>query len=162
MPQMQPMAVSQILLRLLIISTALTSLSYGDVGTAARYSPPYTPTACYGNDPSQFPSSNLFGAAGDGIWDNGAACGRQYLVRCISATVAGTCNPSQTIQVRIVDRAATSGSRPSREGATIVLSTTAFGSIANPSATSINVEFQQKICLKCSLWLSLKFYCDFL
>lgn len=102
-----------------------------------------TATACHGSDPSQFPSSNLFGAAGDGIWDNGAACGRQYLVRCISASVAGTCIPSQTIQVRILDRAATSVSRPSRQGATIVLSTTAFGSIANPSATSINVEFQQ-------------------
>uniref|UniRef100_A0A7N2L7J4 Expansin-like EG45 domain-containing protein n=1 Tax=Quercus lobata TaxID=97700 RepID=A0A7N2L7J4_QUELO len=52
-----------------------------DVGTAALYSPPYSPTACYGSDASQFPSSNLFAAAGDGIWNNGAACGRLYLVR---------------------------------------------------------------------------------
>uniref|UniRef100_A0A7N2L528 Uncharacterized protein n=1 Tax=Quercus lobata TaxID=97700 RepID=A0A7N2L528_QUELO len=44
--------------------------SYGEVGTAALYSPPYSPTACYGSDASQFPSRNLFAAAGDGIWDN--------------------------------------------------------------------------------------------
>ncbi|TYG66565.1 hypothetical protein ES288_D05G011600v1 [Gossypium darwinii] len=117
--------------------------SLADVGTAAHYSPPYLPTACFGNDASQFPTDNLFAAAGDGIWDNGASCGRQYLVRCISAATPGTCNPSQTIQIRIVDRAETSVSRPSANGATIILSNTAFGAIANPSAASVNIEFQQ-------------------
>ncbi|OMO53326.1 Barwin-related endoglucanase [Corchorus capsularis] len=126
----------------LLIQT-FSHLSYGDVGTAAHYSPPYIPTACFGNDASQFPSSNLFAAAGEGIWDNGASCGRQYLVRCISAARPGTCNPGETIQIRIVDRAETSVSRPSSNGATIVLSTTAFGAIANPSAASVNIEFQQ-------------------
>ncbi|MBA0777419.1 hypothetical protein Gotri_005439, partial [Gossypium trilobum] len=62
----------------------------------------YVTTACFGEDQTQFPSSNLFAAAGDGIWDNGASCGRQYLVRCISASQPGTCVPDQTIQVKIV------------------------------------------------------------
>ncbi|KAJ6924696.1 hypothetical protein NC652_017847 [Populus alba x Populus x berolinensis] len=84
---------------------------------------PYLPTACYGNSSSQFPSSNLFAAAGEGIWDNGAACGRQYLVRCISAAVPRTCLPDQMVQVRIVDRAQTSRSEPSSDGVTIVLAT---------------------------------------
>ncbi|KAF2310701.1 hypothetical protein P3X46_031519 [Hevea brasiliensis] len=127
---------------LLVISWLLSS-SHGDVGTAAHYSPPYLPTACYGNDASQFPSNNLFAAAGNGIWDNGAACGREYLVRCISATVAGSCQPGQTIQVKIVDYALSTPTPPSASGKTIVLSETAFGRIANPSATSINIEFQQ-------------------
>ncbi|KAF7848491.1 hypothetical protein BT93_L1896 [Corymbia citriodora subsp. variegata] len=130
-------------LLVLLLLTMQPHLSHADVGTAAHYSPPYTPTACFGNDPSQFPSSNLFAAAGEGIWDNGASCGRQYLVRCISASVSGTCIPSQTIQVRIVDRALSSTSRPSSNGATIVLSTTAFGTIAKSSAAAVNVEFQQ-------------------
>ncbi|CAK9154331.1 unnamed protein product [Ilex paraguariensis] len=121
----------------------LFQISNADLGTASQYRPPYTPTACYGNDASQFPTSNLFAAAGEGIWDNGAACGRQYLVRCISAVVPGTCVPGQTIQVRIVDHALTSGSRPFRVGTTMVLSTTAFGTIAKPSASSVNIEFQQ-------------------
>ncbi|EOY31422.1 hypothetical protein QUC31_019788 [Theobroma cacao] len=128
---------------IILLLTTLFHLSYGDVGAAAHYSPPYIPTACFGNDASQFPSSNLFAAAGEGIWDNGASCGRQYLVRCISAATPRTCKPGQTIQVRIVDRAETSVSRPSSNGATIVLSTTAFGAIANPSAASVNIEFQQ-------------------
>lgn len=150
-----------------------TYFSYADVGTAAWYAPPYlrkyistpsgfslpikidkqikiymyiyTATACYGNDQSQFPSSNLFGAAGEGIWDNGASCGRQYLVRCISAAEPNTCLPGLTIQIKIVDYALQSVSPPSRSGTTIVLSQAAFAAITNSSstATSINIEFQQ-------------------
>ncbi|KAG8375482.1 hypothetical protein BUALT_Bualt10G0104400 [Buddleja alternifolia] len=117
--------------------------SRADIGTASQYNPPYTPTACYGSDLSQFPTSSLFAAAGEGIWDNGAACGRQYLVKCISATVARTCVPGQTIQVRIVDRAQTSASRPTRAGSSLVLSNTAFETIANPAVPYLNIEFQQ-------------------
>lgn len=98
---------------------------------------------CYGSEATEFPSSNLFGAAGDGIWDNGAACGRQYLVRCISAEQPRTCHPGQSIQIKIVDYAASTVSNPSASGTTIVLSDKAFGTIANSSATFINIEFQQ-------------------
>ncbi|KAK8595653.1 hypothetical protein V6N13_000353 [Hibiscus sabdariffa] len=100
-------------------------------------------TACFGDDQTEFPSSNLFAAAGDGIWDNGASCGRQYLVRCISASQPGTCVPDQTIQVKIVDYAPTALSPSSAESTTIVLSETAFGGITNTAADSINIEFQQ-------------------
>ncbi|PWA60388.1 Barwin-like endoglucanase [Artemisia annua] len=125
-----------------ILITILFDAVCCEVGTASMYNPPYTPTACYGNDASQFPSSNLFAAAGEGIWDNGAACGRQYLVKCISAVIPRTCILGQTIQVRIVDRAQTSVSRSTRAGTTMVLSDTAFASIASEIA-SINIEFQQ-------------------
>ena len=136
----------------------------GDTGTAGQYAPPYlrkhqrpitviqsfqtdtffsffnlgidTATACYGNDVSKFPSSNLFASAGDGIWDNGAACGRQYFVRCLSAQTPGTCKAGQIIKVKIVDRA-------SRNGVMLVLSTIAFGAIANPSAAFVNIEFTE-------------------
>lgn len=101
---------------------------------------------------SEFPSSNLFAAAGEGIWDNGAACGRQYLVRCISAVVPMTCKVGQTIQIKIVDRALSSVSKPSKDGATMVLSTTAFGVVANASASSVNIEYQQYVPLPLSLF----------
>ncbi|PIN00051.1 hypothetical protein CDL12_27448 [Handroanthus impetiginosus] len=117
--------------------------SRADIGTASQYRAPYTPTACYGSDLSQFPTSNLFAAAGEGIWDNGAACGRQYLVKCISAAVPRTCIPDKTIQVKIVDRAHTSVSRPPRNGSSLVLSDTAFQTIANSPVTYLNIEFQQ-------------------
>ncbi|XP_010249970.1 PREDICTED: EG45-like domain containing protein [Nelumbo nucifera] len=128
---------------LFFVFAVLFSSSLGDVGTASLYNPPYLPTACYNNDVSQFPANNLFASAGEGIWDNGASCGRQYLVRCLSATVPGTCVQGKIIQVKIVDRAASSVSRPSRAGTTMVLSATAFGEIANVSANVINIEFQQ-------------------
>jgi len=100
-------------------------------------------SACYGRDASQFPSNNFFGAVGEGLWDNGAACGRQYQVRCISAAVRRTCIPGQMIQIKIVDRAQSSVSRPSLAGTTLVLSSRAFQVIANASAPFINVEYQQ-------------------
>ncbi|PWA51370.1 rlpA-like double-psi beta-barrel domain-containing protein [Artemisia annua] len=128
-----------------LLFTIFLHPSHAEVGTSAQYSPPFLPTACYGYDSGQFPSSNLFAAAGDGIWDNGAACGRQYLVKCISATEPGTCVVGQVIQVRIVDFALTSVSPPSLEGTTMVLSDTAFGTIANSTAKSINIEFQQYV-----------------
>ncbi|KAJ4843478.1 hypothetical protein Tsubulata_035350 [Turnera subulata] len=133
---------------LLMITFFISQLihpSHCDIGTAAQYSPPYLPTACYREDTSQFPSDNLFAAAGEGIWDNKAACGRQYSVRCISSSVAGACNPDQIIQVKIVDYAPSLPSPPSASGTTIVLSEIAFGSIADPSTApaSINIEFQQ-------------------
>ncbi|KAH9761963.1 expansin-like EG45 domain-containing protein [Citrus sinensis] len=118
---------------LLFISQLICNTSFADVGTAARYGPPFLR-----NSFEQF-----IAAAGDGIWDNGAICGRQYLVRCISASEPGTCEPEQTIQIRIVDYALQLESTPSVSGTTIVLSETAFRTIANSTATLINVEFQQ-------------------
>ncbi|CAA6671727.1 unnamed protein product [Spirodela intermedia] len=119
--------------------------SAADVGTATSYSPPYLPTACYGGDASQFPSDNFFAAAGDGIWDNSAACGRLYLVKCLSSTVPRACADGQPpILVKIVDHASALVSPPSRGGATMVLSDAAFRAITNSSAgqiTQINIDF---------------------
>ncbi|GKV06448.1 hypothetical protein SLE2022_266160 [Rubroshorea leprosula] len=130
-------------LSLLFFLTQFLHPSHGDVGTASHYSPPYFPTECYGNDASQFPSSNFFGAAGDGIWDNGAACGRQYLVRCISASEPRTCIPDRTIQIKIVDYAPSVLSQPSASGTSVILSRTAYEAVANSSVNAINIEFQQ-------------------
>ncbi|KAF7848059.1 hypothetical protein BT93_J0349 [Corymbia citriodora subsp. variegata] len=136
-------AIPRRLLAILILAVLSLPRSRADIGIAGHYDPPYTPTACFGHDPLQFPSSFLFAAAGEGIWDNGAACGRQYRVYCISADRPKTCNPAQLVQVRIVDRALSAVSRSSSDRATIVLSKIAFEAIANPSASSVNIEFIQ-------------------
>lgn len=123
----------------------LFNLSSADLGTGAYYGPPYLPTACVGNDPNQFPAGNLFAAAGAGIWDNGAACGRQYLVRCLQGSTQGTvCTSSDTIQITIVDQATNLVSPPSKKGATMTFSIAAYGRIANPSTSSeINIEYRE-------------------
>ncbi|KAF2303856.1 hypothetical protein GH714_023901 [Hevea brasiliensis] len=53
------------------------NLVLGDIGTATSYDPPYIPTRCNGNGQDQFPPGNLFVAVSEGLWDNGAACGRR-------------------------------------------------------------------------------------
>ncbi|KAG2400271.1 Pentatricopeptide repeat-containing protein [Vigna angularis] len=68
------------------------SLVIGDVGTAASYGPPYIPTACGGNRAGQFPPGNLFAAVNEGLWDNGAACGRRYRISNQNQTKANATN----------------------------------------------------------------------
>ncbi|XP_044463290.1 EG45-like domain containing protein [Mangifera indica] len=130
----------------MLLSAALFHFSNGGVagiGTASSYGPPYLPTACYGNDQSQFPSDGLFAAAGEGIWDNGAACGTHYRVRCLSSRESQACIAGgKVVTVKIVDNARTSVSRPSAPS-TIALSKTAFTAIANSSAGSLNIEFER-------------------
>lgn len=128
------------LLLLLLLTTFLKSSS-GEVGTAASYGSPFPPTACYGNDTTQFPSNGFLAAAGEEIWDNGTACGRHYWVKCVGGPCAG-----QVIEVKIVDRAKTSVTRPSQEGSTMVLSETAFKAIttSNYTADFIHIEFFQR------------------
>ncbi|KMZ71637.1 hypothetical protein ZOSMA_178G00250 [Zostera marina] len=123
----------------------LLNLSNADLGTGAYYSPPYLPTACFGNDPNQFPAGNLFAAAGAGIWDNGAACGRQYLVRCLQGSIQDTvCSSSDTIKITIVDQATNLVSPPSKNGATMTFSVAAYGRIAKQSAADeINIEYRE-------------------
>ncbi|KAG6537797.1 hypothetical protein ZIOFF_002895 [Zingiber officinale] len=116
--------------------------SIADVGTAASYGPPYLPTSCFGSDERQFPANNLFAAAGDAIWDNGACCGRQYQVRCLSSATPGACTDGE-VQVTVVDYAASLVSTPSASGTTFVLGAAAFELIAQSSVSQINIEFTQ-------------------
>ncbi|KAI3972213.1 hypothetical protein MKX01_011765 [Papaver californicum] len=91
----------------------------------------FSATACSSTDVSQFPANNQFASAGEGIWDNGASCGRQYLVRCISASVQGVCIYYNCGYYKIV------------ANTTMTLSAVTFSMIADASASEINIEFQQ-------------------
>ncbi|KAL9242411.1 hypothetical protein vseg_016406 [Gypsophila vaccaria] len=126
---------------------------YCDIGTAEQYYSPYIPTECYADDTSNFPANDMFAAAGDGIWNNGEACGRQYTVQCISAAEPFSCvDVDATIQVTIVDYANTAVSQPdTTSGATMFLSDVAFEALVNDdssgtfasSSPSINIVFIQ-------------------
>ncbi|KAK9992305.1 hypothetical protein SO802_027290 [Lithocarpus litseifolius] len=79
----------------------------------------------------------------DEIWNGGVACGRQYLVKCISGLVRDACDHNQTIQVKIVDYIGGISSPPSAFNTTMILSNIAFGSITNlATSLSINIEYQ--------------------
>ncbi|KAF8020781.1 hypothetical protein BT93_G1260 [Corymbia citriodora subsp. variegata] len=145
------MATRSLLQSLLLLVLLRAPRAVSEVGTASYYGPPYERTECYGEGSSQFPESNLFVAVGDGLWDLGRACGREYEVRCISEAQSGPgpCKPgSGSIRVKVVDYALSvesSASAPSQSvtGADLVLSQAAFEAIANPSIDSISVEFKE-------------------
>nr|XP_010914875.1 EG45-like domain containing protein [Elaeis guineensis] len=107
-----------------------------DVGTATSYDPPYLPTKCSGYNQDQMPGNGLFVAAGGGIWDNGAACGRKYRLRCLS----GLRRPCKggSIVVEVVDLC-----RNSPCPSTLVLSNKAFDAVSKIPNTKINVEYTQ-------------------
>ena len=92
-------------------------------------------TKCDGNREEQFPPGNLFVAVSEGLWDNGAACGRRYRLRCLS----GPNRPCKhrTIDVKVVDFCPVTPC-PS----TIMLSRDAFAAIAH-HGRKINIEYIQ-------------------
>ncbi|KAK9682005.1 hypothetical protein RND81_10G043300 [Saponaria officinalis] len=104
----------------------------------------YCATTCYGNDQTAFPPNRLLAAAGEGIWEGSAACGRQYLVTCINLPPPSKCISGAIIQIKVVDRASTAVSRASSGGATLVLSADAYSKLVQPpNATFINISFRQ-------------------
>ncbi|TQD81298.1 hypothetical protein C1H46_033153 [Malus baccata] len=109
----------------------------GDIGTATSYGPPYIPTKCFGNRQDQFPPGNLFVAVSEGLWDNGAACGRRYRLRCLSGRNK-PCKGGATVDVKVVDLC-----RDSTCPSTVAMSTDAFAAISHSPSTRINVEYVQ-------------------
>ena len=93
-------------------------------------------TRCSGNRQDQFPPGNLFVSVSEGLWDNGAACGRRYRLRCLS----GARKPCKdgTIDVKVIDFCS---ARPCPS--TILLSNDAFAAISHSPTMKINVEYIQ-------------------
>jgi len=110
------------------------SASLADQGTATYYTV-YTPSACYGYQDE----GTMIAAASDGLWDNGAACGRMYQVSCAGGTNA-TPNPCKggSVTVKIVDRCPSPGCQ-----ATLDLSQEAFNTIGNLDAGKILINYNQ-------------------
>ncbi|KAG5563787.1 hypothetical protein RHGRI_000099 [Rhododendron griersonianum] len=113
----------------------ITPVAYAAIGTATFYTPPYVPSSCNGfqND------GVMIAAASDAIWDNRAACGRMYSVRCTGPTNQGVPQPctGQSVVVKVVDYC------PPGCASTIDLSQEAFAVIADPNAGKINIEYNQ-------------------
>ncbi|XP_074278890.1 EG45-like domain containing protein [Silene latifolia] len=107
-----------------------------DVGTAALYRPPYLPTRCSGYSEEQLPENGFFASVGEGLWNDGAACGRQYQVRCISGPHRPCKNGN--IVATVVDFC-----RNTPCPATLVFNDKAFSAISKSPKAVINIEFAQ-------------------
>ncbi|XP_031473273.1 EG45-like domain containing protein 2 [Nymphaea colorata] len=121
---------------MLLLVLLQTSAVSGDVGTASAYYSPYIPTRCWGNDQSRFPANSMFVSVSEVMWDNGAACGRRYRVRCL----AGDSRPCKAgyVDVVVVDAC-----RRYPCSSTLLLSADAFGAISRIPSQRISVEYIQ-------------------
>ncbi|KAA0044495.1 EG45-like domain containing protein [Cucumis melo var. makuwa] len=120
-----------------VVSLALAlSYAHAESGTATFYTPPYVPSACYGFEEQ----GTMIAAAGDGLYNNGEACGRMYTVTCTGRTNLGVEQPctGNSVTVKVVDRCPSPGCQ-----ATIDLSQEAFSIIANPDAGKVIIDFTQ-------------------
>ncbi|XP_039780561.1 EG45-like domain containing protein [Panicum virgatum] len=117
------------------LATMMVSPAMGASGTATFYTPPYTPSACFGNTAE----GTMIAAASEVFWDGGAACGDRYVVRCTGATNQGVPHPctGRSVTVKIVDLC------PAGCRGTIDLSQEAFAAIADPDAGKINIEYNR-------------------
>ncbi|CAN6287681.1 unnamed protein product [Urochloa humidicola] len=123
----------------LAIAAALATMvspAAGISGTATFYTPPYTPSACFGFAAE----GTAIAAASEVFWNGGAACGDTYVVTCTGATNQGVPHPctGQSVTVKIVDLCPSPACR-----GTIDLSQEAFAVIANPDAGKINIDYRR-------------------
>nr|XP_027067348.1 EG45-like domain containing protein [Coffea arabica] len=114
---------------------SLASVAYAIPGTATFYTPPYSPNACIGVRVNG--TLPLIAAASNVIWDNGAACGRNYRVTCTGTNSEGIAQPCRgSVVVQIIDYC------PPGCRATFDLSQEAFALIADPNAGKVNIDYE--------------------
>ncbi|KAL3643259.1 hypothetical protein CASFOL_014074 [Castilleja foliolosa] len=126
------MGIERVIIMAFIAST-LISMASAIPGQASFYTPPYVPSACYGNTPQ----GTLIAAANPSIYNNGAACGRRYTIRCTGPTNAGVPQPCRNgaITVTIVDLC------PGCQNDQFDLSQEAFAMIADPNAGRVLIDY---------------------
>ncbi|KAL3535303.1 hypothetical protein ACH5RR_003764 [Cinchona calisaya] len=126
-------AIMRVLIMICMVAT-LVSVALAATGTATFYTPPYVPSSCYGFQDNGV----MIAAASDAIWNNRAACGRNYRVTCTGPTNQGVQRPCRgSVVVKIVDYC------PPGCAGTIDLSQQAFAIIADPNAGKVNIEYHQ-------------------
>ncbi|KAI3444100.1 hypothetical protein Pfo_000765 [Paulownia fortunei] len=127
------MAIERVIITV-IIASSLISMASAIAGTATFYTT-YVPSACYGFQDQ----GTMIAAANPGLYNNGAACGRRYRVRCTGPTNQGIPQPCRNgeITVRIVDLCPGCGANQ------LDLSQQAFSRIANPDAGRIRIDYNQ-------------------
>lgn len=130
------MAIGTVLLMVAIVS-CLSSFANAAQGLAVYYPPRnnnYLPSKCYGYQDNGW----MVAGVSDALWNNGAACGRRYRVRCIGGANAAPhpCKAGSVV-VKVVDycRSVCYGD--------INLSQYAFSQIADVNAGKVRIEYYQ-------------------
>ncbi|KAK4415225.1 EG45-like domain containing protein [Sesamum alatum] len=125
------MAIERVII-LALVASSLISMACAIPGSATFYTL-YLPSACYGFEDHD----TMIAAANSALFNNGAACGRSYRVRCTGPTNNGVLNPCRNdeITVRIVDGCLGCGADQ------LDLSREAFSMIADPNAGRILIDY---------------------
>uniref|UniRef100_A0A7C8ZJ82 Expansin-like EG45 domain-containing protein n=1 Tax=Opuntia streptacantha TaxID=393608 RepID=A0A7C8ZJ82_OPUST len=121
------MAASQGMI-ILAIFACLASVAFCILGTATYYDI-YFPSACYGYEDH----GRMIAAASPDIFQNRAACGRMYIVRCVNSPACR----AGSVTVQVVDLC------PGCPRNAFDLSLEAFSIIADPAAGRIPIDYNQ-------------------
>ncbi|KAK9715545.1 hypothetical protein RND81_06G172200 [Saponaria officinalis] len=115
------------------IFASFASVAFATAGQATFYTPPYTPSSCYGFQDQ----GTMIAAVSANIFQNKAACGRMYTVSCTSGTNLGVARPCRggSVTVKVVDLC------PGCSANGFDLSQEAFSVIADPNEGRININY---------------------
>ncbi|KAG8372458.1 hypothetical protein BUALT_Bualt12G0068300 [Buddleja alternifolia] len=125
------MAIERVIFAVLIASSLISMVS-AIAGTATFYTT-YIPSACYGFQDQ----GTMIAAANPSLFNNRAACGTSYRVRCTGSTNSVPACRNGEVIVRIVDLCP--GCGPNQ----LDLSREAFSRIANPDAGRIRIDYNR-------------------
>ncbi|XP_057787764.1 EG45-like domain containing protein [Salvia miltiorrhiza] len=122
------------MIMLAVAAASMISMASAIAGTATYYSP-IVPSSCYGYEDK----GTMVAAANPALFNNRAACGQRYTVRCTGATNQGVPQPCRNgpITVTIVDLC------PGCAANQIDLSEQAFNAIADPNAGRILIDYNR-------------------
>ncbi|KAL1548893.1 EG45-like domain containing protein [Salvia divinorum] len=122
------------IIMLAVVAASIVSMASAIAGTATYYSP-IVPSSCYGFEDR----GTMVAAANAALFNNRAACGDRYTVRCTGRTNLGVLEPCRNgaITVTIVDLC------PGCAADQIDLSEQAFNAIADPNAGRIMIEYNR-------------------
>ncbi|XP_057787763.1 EG45-like domain containing protein isoform X2 [Salvia miltiorrhiza] len=120
------------MIMLAVAAASMISMASAIAGTATYYSP-IVPSSCYGFEDR----GTMVAAANPALFNNRAACGQRYTVRCTGPTNQGVPQPCRNgpITVTIVDLC------PGCAADQIDLSEQAFNAIADPNAGRILIDY---------------------
>ena len=124
------------------LALGVSAQAAADVGSLSFYKRPYYPTECNISQEKMQSLNYWYVEVSEGSWDNGAACGRKLLIRCISGP--GSRNPCSrnTVQAVVVGRCRNGVCAVGNKQVTMKITAERYLSLVNlREAAWVNVEF---------------------
>lgn len=113
-----------------------------DVGSLSFYKRPYYPTECNTPVETMERLNYRYVQVSEGLWDNGAVCGKTLLIRCLSGSASRNPCTRNTIEAVIVGRCPNGVCAVGNTNVLMRITAERYSSLVNSrEAAWVNIEF---------------------